>query len=187
MAVSISKKDLIKMGIKLPTQNNPKGRLHPKGLIDENDKIQLEFPIKPKPKSRPRTVLNPKDISKAFFSSKGNVETFLKIIKPKTITTKETREFENLVKNTAILLMGKRKPFDVPLSLTIDFYLPGDPHLCPTSIRDGDLDNHLKSLLDSLNEILFEDDRLIVELKTRMLCEDGRGRIIVKAEPFQLG
>lgn len=33
----------------------------------------------------------------------------------------------------------------------------------PTSLRAGDIDNHLKAVLDALNGICFSDDRQIVE------------------------
>ena len=61
MAVSITKTQLKKMGIKIK-KDSPKGRMEPLFKVEEDSIVTLEFPFKPRPKSRPRTVINPKDV-----------------------------------------------------------------------------------------------------------------------------
>lgn len=59
-----------------------------------------------------------------------------------------------------------REPMDGALELKVKIYRQWEP----TSRRFGDLDNHLKGILDALNGILYRDDAQIV----RCVCEKYR-------------
>ena len=59
----------------------------------------------------------------------------------------------------ARVAMGGRAPFDgaIKISVTVSTKYQ------PTSLKSGDIDNHLKAVLDALNGICFTDDRQVIE------------------------
>lgn len=190
MPIKITKEQAKKMGIKLqpfaknPSENTNNGRFHEDNLKEVTvNSISMVIPIKSKPKHRPRTFIDEKSIFNAYNTAKS-FKQFMSMIKTKTITTKETRDFETAVANMARVKMGNRDPFDVPIMLEIVFFLPGKEGEIPTSIRDGDLDNHEKSVCDALNNVLYTDDRLIVKKITEKRCYSGKGEIHIKASPL---
>ena len=67
-------------------------------------------------------------------------------------TPKRTRLFENTCK----LLLNReyRKPMEGPVELHLGFFYK----------RDSDLDNMIKAILDSANNIVFFDDRQVVSI-----------------------
>ncbi len=67
-------------------------------------------------------------------------------------TPKETRDYEDLV--GMIARQHFKKPLDGPLAITMRFYVKG---------RRADCDNYMKSLLDGLNGVAWNDDRQIVK------------------------
>jgi Holliday junction resolvase RusA-like endonuclease len=73
----------------------------------------------------------------------------------KCYTPKRTRLWENYVR-----IIAKRQiPNDYPIkdvkSITIEFY----------GVKRGDLDNYVKSIMDSLNGIAYQDDKQIYRLQ----------------------
>ena len=191
MVIKITKEQAKKLGItslktkKHESENRNNGRFQSKKMGEiEIESVSLILPIKSKPKHRPRTFLDEKQLLNAFNNAK-NFRQFMGMIKTKTITTKETRDFESLVSTHAKIQMGQKSPFNIPIELDIIFKLPGKEGELPTSIKDGDLDNHEKSVCDALNNILYTDDRLIVKKTSLKICYEGDGEIIIVASPYR--
>lgn len=85
------------------------------------------------------------------------------------------------------LLMGKGKnPISEPVKTDITFWVP-IPKSYPKKKRDelhgthcignADIDNYEKALYDSLNDVIWNDDKQVVEHRTRKMWIDGRGKI----------
>lgn len=89
-------------------------------------------------------------------------------------TPKTTQLYEQAVAQEARLSMGSRSPFDGPVEVKLQVFVPipssynkakreacrmGD--LFPTATAD--LDNVCKSVLDALNGIVFMDDSQVVD------------------------
>ena len=69
------------------------------------------------------------------------------------------REYLAIVGNRQMKL--QRLPiFDTPMEVNINLYRKRKP----TDPRFGDIDNHLKNILDALNGVIWKDDRLILNL-----------------------
>jgi Holliday junction resolvase RusA-like endonuclease len=103
--------------------------------------IRLKFLIDPVPKGRPR------------FSKFGG-----------TYTPPRTKAFEK-----AVQMMAKnqyrQKPLDGPIEVGIEFVFK-KPQKPSNSYPKGDIDNYVKSVLDSLNGVVWNDDRQVVSLRT---------------------
>jgi Holliday junction resolvase RusA-like endonuclease len=82
----------------------------------------------------------------------------------RSLTPAATRKTERILRQVLAveMLSAKLVPFTRPLAVSFDFVLEGDSCLAPVGKRDGDLDNLEKLVLDAMNGIVFEDDRLVV-------------------------
>ena len=113
--------------------------------------IQLDFVIDPVAKGRPR------------FGKRS------------VYTPKKTENFENSIKKMAIDQYHK-KPKVEPLGVIIDFYIKRPKSVSvkkrPYPVVKPDLDNLTKSLLDSLNGVLYKDDSQIIEIKVSKRYSD---------------
>lgn len=147
----------------------------------DTETIDLIIPLQSRPKERPRTFLVEKEIAHAFRMASGDIKKFMALLKVKTITPQETRKFENDLATAAKIMMGNKKRFDVPVSMTITIFLDGNEDEWPTAIGDGDLDNHEKSILDALNGIVYDDDKLVVQKTSQKRCSKTP-RIEIKVE-----
>lgn len=80
-------------------------------------------------------------------------------------TPKPTRDFEKLVSDWATKSMGKKKPTDKPIRVSLSFYIKR-PKTNKTSqhTQTPDVDNLAKAILDAINGIVFVDDKQIIEL-----------------------
>lgn len=74
--------------------------------------------------------------------------------------------------------MNGQAPLTGAVKLRADFYKL-KPRL-PTSRNYGDIDNHLKAVLDSLNGICYEDDRLIVDVRATL--NHGNPLVVIELE-----
>ena len=108
--------------------------------------IRFEIEGEPIPQSRPRVTRN------------GNV-----------YTPKRCADYRKLVALCASVAMQEKSMFqkDVPIVATIDFYRKRK------ATSRADIDNLLKSILDSCNGIVFEDDAQVVEIHCRKLQSDN--------------
>ncbi|WP_155138174.1 RusA family crossover junction endodeoxyribonuclease [Roseibium sp. RKSG952] len=145
--------------------------------------FHIDLPHDPKPKERPRTVLDLGAVSSAFVQAKGNLNAFLELVgkgRSRTYTPKSTAEYEKLISVAAASAMKSRRPMECAISVEMTFILKGDPETWPISNKSGDIDNLSKAVLDALNGIVFIDDRLVVETICRK-THGERSRLKVRA------
>jgi Holliday junction resolvase RusA-like endonuclease len=149
------------------------------------DQIPIEFdvPLVSQVKQRPRVFPTRDAVAKAFRIAQGNVEKFLSVLKMNAITPEATRKFEKDFRTIAMAMMAGRKPLQGPVEVHVTVLLPGNPHVWPTAMSDGDLDNHLKAAWDGLNAIVFTDDCTIVQQSSGKSFTDGDPKIRVTARP----
>lgn len=191
MTLKLSRAEAARLGIKGSTNTpaKPKGPAR-KGRVaasSEDDSAAISFlvPLKPQPKHRPRTFIDESSMRKAFREAKGNIEEFVRRLRMKTVTTKETKAFEKAVAQAAGLAMRGRDPFPGPVKVTAVFMFEGADHTWPVAQGDGDLDNLEKSFADALNGIVYTDDRMTVSHRTYKVCVDGPAGIFIRVEPAQ--
>ena len=118
--------------------------------------------------------------------------------KGRAYTPKKTRDYEALLANVAQATMytNKKKRFDskTPLRVTATFVFAPPKSWSKKKIQDaldgvtypilsntGDVDNLLKSCLDSFNGIVFDDDKTIVEIVSKKKYGE-KNQIIVLVE-----
>ena len=87
-------------------------------------------------------------------------------------------EFKDALGLIARQAMNGQAPFKGAVKLRADFYKLKPKR--PTSRNWGDVDNHLKAVLDSLNGICYEDDRLVVD--ARATLNHGEPLIVIELE-----
>lgn len=121
--------------------------------------LQFVFEVDPVPKGRPR------------------------LGKYGTYTPERTRNFEKTIQILAITQMRKRnwKSLEGPLSVSILFRFkrpkkPSNPY--PRS----DLDNNVKGILDSLNQIAYLDDAQICHLECWKQYGDRSGIVLTLSQ-----
>lgn len=110
---------------------------------ERQDVLDFTAPGRPIPKGRPQT---------------GQGRTF---------TPQRTRDAEEYIAQVAAIAMlaaGHRQPFDEPLGLRATFVLPDRRGLADTS-------NLLKLIEDSVNEIVWTDDKWVEEIAARRLIQ----------------
>lgn len=91
-------------------------------------------------------------------------------------------EFKDALGLFATKAMNGQAPLTGAVKLRADFYKL-KPRL-PTSRNYGDIDNHLKAVLDSLNGICYEDDRLVVDVRATL--NHGNPLIVIELEEVTL-
>lgn len=181
------------------------------------DPVVIEAPLPPQTKQRARTFVDLGVLMRAFHSAKGSPERFKGMIndtlvkslvkafsaasgdprryaamirdvfQSKSLTPEATREFERAVGLMGQLAMRGREPFDHPITMEFEFRIEGDPGDWPVAQQDGDLDNHIKSCVDSLNGIVYVDDRLVVQKNSIKICSKTPGitiRILPPPEAY---
>ena len=118
--------------------------------------------------------------------------------KGRAYTPKKTRDYEALLANVAqaTMYMNKKKRFDskTPLRVTATFIFEQpkswskkkrqdalDGVTYPILSNTGDVDNLLKSCLDSFNGVVFDDDKTIVEIVSKKKYGE-KNQIVVLVE-----
>lgn len=86
-----------------------------------------------------------------------------------TYTPSKTKAYENKVRIFA--RMACKAPVSGPVAVRIKMYGKGR----------GDIDNKIKAFLDSMNDIVFNDDRQVVRLEAERF-PDGEPRAEVEVE-----
>jgi len=183
--VRISEAQARKLGIKpekkAANSSSSATNKKPKGRSRADRKVYalspIEFTVKldqdPKPKERPRTVVDKNALRGSFLASKGNVAAFMDMVTKRisrTYTPQATLDYERIVADHAKIAMIGKKMFECPVETNIVFVLKGEDNIWPTSRLDGDADNLEKSVLDALNGIVFEDDKLVVRSVREKRC-----------------
>jgi Holliday junction resolvase RusA-like endonuclease len=111
-----------------------------------------------------------------------------------TYTPEKTRTYETLIKDAAIVAMGSSEPLDTPVTVAI-YIRVGIPAsfskqkrkdalegiLKPT--KKPDIDNIAKCFLDGMNDIVYLDDKQVVNLHiTKVYAETPAVEIMVKED-----
>jgi len=137
----------------------------------------IEFTINlnedPRPKGRPRTVVDKSILSSSFLAARGNLSIFMGMVAKnlsRTYTPQGTLDYEKLIAEHAKVAMFGKTMFSCPVETEITFVLKGEGGSWPTSRLDGDADNLEKAVLDALNGIVFEDDKLVVRSIREKRC-----------------
>lgn len=189
----ITAADARRLGIKTPAkQLNSKrsqGRTRADRIQHDEAPISITVPLAddPKPKERPRTVVDMKFLENAFMSARGNLPKFKSTISgrlSRTFTPQQTVDYENVIREAAQIAMIGRKALKCPVESHITFVLKGGAEEWPTSRRDGDADNMEKAVLDALNGLVFEDDSLVVRSYREKICGD-RPEVRILIRPAQ--
>lgn len=95
-----------------------------------------------------------------------------------TYTPKKQKDFMDALGYAAKASMGAQKLFSCPLTINYTAYFQrakSNKDIFMT--KTPDIDNMVKIALDSLNKIVFEDDRLVVDLKASKKYTDTNPRI----------
>jgi Holliday junction resolvase RusA-like endonuclease len=181
--------------VKKPKSSKKIGR--DRAEIVSSDEPAMEFYIDlshdPRPKKRPRTMMNMKVVGDAFLAARGNLNRFKALLRDPvtnksraqvTITPKDTVEYEDFIRKEVRAALGGRLPFEGPVKAEMLFVLKGDRKFWPTSPADGDADNLEKAAADALNEIAFKDDRFVVVTTRYKICRAKPG-ILLWLSPAQ--
>lgn len=108
-------------------------------------------------------------------------------------TPAETRKYESALRFAAQQEMATRSPLEGPLSVLVEAHFP-IPQSWSRKKRDQalagmvrpttkpDADNLLKNL-DSFNEVVFRDDKQIVDARISKFYSD-RPRLVIRVEPI---
>lgn len=89
-------------------------------------------------------------------------------------TDSDTRKYEDQLRAVAALEMGRREPFDFPLSVRVEALMPiptswslkkqllaEEGAIAPTTKPDAD---NIVKMCDALNKVVWRDDSIIVNL-----------------------
>ena len=89
-------------------------------------------------------------------------------------TPKKTHDAENYIRSM-VKRSWKSVPLMGPVSLVIRFWFHKPKHgKHATPIASGDLDNYLKTVMDALNKLVYEDDRQVVHVDaSKLYCAAG--------------
>ena len=93
---------------------------------------------------------------------------------------KRNVEYREVVQQAARLAMNGAEPLKGEVSAVIKLYR----RFKTTARNFGDVDNHLKALLDALNGTAFEDDRQIVRCLVEKFTDKGNPRAEIVLETF---
>jgi crossover junction endodeoxyribonuclease RusA len=116
--------------------------------------VYYNFPLRPRPKERPRFVVQ----GKRRFA----------------MTSRNTREYEGQIRQCAAVSHPLSEPFQGDLSVFINFQMPSRIH--------GDLDNMAKAILDGMEGVVFKNDRQIKSLHLGIAYvkdQEGKAEAIV--------
>lgn len=85
------------------------------------------------------------------------------------------REYRKAVALIARSVMRGREYTEKPVSVTVWVYHP----IKAASKQSGDIDNHLKSILDALNGIVFKDDGQVIQATIYKVKDKAAPRVEV--------
>ena len=87
-------------------------------------------------------------------------------------------EYKDVLGYYALQAMQGRNPFSGAIKLSVDVYKPKPKDI--TSRNWGDIDNHVKAVMDALTGICYDDDRQVCEIHARKFF--GQPNIIISLE-----
>lgn len=95
---------------------------------------------------------------------------YWRAVNGRILVSREARAYKMIAACQSIW-QGIKKPLDGELVVTLRFYRPQ---------RSGDLDNYVKVALDSLNGVVWYDDKQIVEIHSYRYDDKARPRVEVE-------
>lgn len=95
----------------------------------------------------------------------------------KYITTKG-RVYKEAVENALVDGMVGKEILKENIKVTMDFYINNQ--------RKNDIDNFVKPMLDFMGEIVFVDDRQVVDLHVRKFYDKENPRVIITVEEVNI-
>ncbi len=92
--------------------------------------------------------------------------------------TKKGREYKEAVEDIFVAYMEDKEMIKGNCKLDIVFYF--------NNKRKNDLDNFIKPVMDFMSDIIYEDDKLVVDLRIRKYVIDKHSpsKIIINVEPL---
>lgn len=137
-------------------------------MMKSKDQLYFSFDIEPIPQLRPRV------------SSRGG---YVHVYDPQKV-----KNFKNVLRSLASA-QYQRPPLLGPLSVSLTFYRPVQKSISKTERErrlsnqskpavKPDTDNYIKSTLDALNGVLWDDDSQIVKLTAEKRYAE-KGKIII--------
>ena len=93
---------------------------------------------------------------------------------------KRYTEYKDVLGYFALKAMRGQEPIKGAIKMTADIYKPKPKDV--TSRNWGDLDNHVKAIMDALTGIAYDDDRQVVEVTARKFF--GNPNVIITLEAF---
>lgn len=127
-------------------------------------KISFFVPTRPVPKARPR--LHAKLDYKTF-----NVRKFV-------YTPKKTRDAEDEIKQVARLFCKIKATTPVSVAMVFTYKTPKSTVL---QVPRGDIDNLVKTVLDALNGIAYDDDTLVFSISAKKQFDERDGIFVTLA------
>lgn len=94
---------------------------------------------------------------------------------------KRNQEYRARVQSAAYAAMFGKQPLKGEVSAVVKLYR----RYRPTSRNFGDVDNHLKALLDGLNKIVFEDDSQICKCLVEKFKDKANPRTEIELEEIR--
>lgn len=91
---------------------------------------------------------------------------------------KRYSEFKAALGFFAKAAMHGQAPFTGAVKLTAEVY----KKIIPTALTFGDVDNHLKAILDALNGICYADDRQVTHVEVTLIKGDPLIKIELEAD-----
>lgn len=91
------------------------------------------------------------------------------------------RDFKDALGYFALKAMAGQEPLKGAVKLSVDVYKPKPKDI--TSRNWGDLDNHVKGVLDALTGICYKDDRQVCEIHARKFF--GQPKVIIYLEELE--
>lgn len=108
--------------------------------------------------------------------AKGRPKTMFRNGKAWTYTPTKTKDTESIIRTLVLQQIKEAYPAYTPIALTVTFYRTRSQYAPKEDImpvRKPDLDNLLKTVLDSLNGIAFADDAQITTIHTSKRWSDN--------------
>lgn len=94
---------------------------------------------------------------------------------------KRYTEYKDVLGYFALKAMRGQELLKGAIKMTVDVYKPKPKDV--TSRNWGDLDNHVKAIMDALTGIAYEDDRQVVEITARKFF--GNPNVIIQLEELK--
>ena len=146
-----------------------------------SNKLLVVVPIRPRPKQRPEF----NSYTKRAYTPKATLE-YERVIGEYAKATMKSKAFDRI-------------PLDVPIALNLVMvFAPTkswtkkkkeqalNQEIYPMQSNQADVDNGQKAVLDALNKIVYEDDRVVVDSRVRKIYGE-KDQVIIMIRKVEVG